>query len=68
MEVEGVYKMTPLETLGEHDDVASSVSSNLAEPDVLASGSWDNTVKLWNMVSSTSTVTLVGKLIKVVTP
>ena len=61
--MEGVFSMTPLETLGEHDDVASSISSNVAEPDVLASASWDNTVKLWNMVSSSSTVTLVGKCV-----
>lgn len=60
VEIEGSYTLKPVDSLEEHDDVVSSVSVNVDETDILASASWDRSVKLWNMVASTSTATLIG--------
>ena len=39
----------PLQMFADHENIVSSVSCSAVDKDVLASGSVDQTVKLWNM-------------------
>eukprot|EP01104_Vermistella_antarctica_P010328 TRINITY_DN274_c1_g2_i1.p1 TRINITY_DN274_c1_g2~~TRINITY_DN274_c1_g2_i1.p1 ORF type:complete len:397 (-),score=63.32 TRINITY_DN274_c1_g2_i1:326-1357(-) len=51
-----------VEVISGHDDIASSVSTNVANRSLAATGSWDKTVKLWNLQTLQQTSTYRGHI------
>jgi len=56
---------TPKASFLEHDDLVSAVAANSVKIELLASGSWDTKVKLWNITKAESLATLEGHLAQV---